>query len=214
MSGTELDRVRAEAAGCRRCDLYQDATQTVFGDGAPDARLMVLGEQPGDQEDRKGEPFVGPAGGLLWKALAEVSIDRSAAYVTNAVKHFRFTREERGKRRLHKTPSRTQIVACRPWLIAELQLVDPDVLLCLGATAAKAVLGPSFKLTEHRGELLTLPPLEAGDASNSGANPQPVTIATVHPSAVLRAPDRDQAYESFVADLRVAAKALKRSPRR
>jgi DNA polymerase len=214
MSAKDLERVRAEAAGCRRCDLYENATQTVFGDGDPDARLMVLGEQPGDQEDRKGEPFVGPAGGLLWKALAEVSIDRSDAYVTNAVKHFRFTREERGKRRLHKTPNRTQIVACRPWLIAELQLVDPKVLLCLGATAAKAVLGPSFKLTEHRGEQLTLPPLEAADAENSEANPQPVTIATVHPSAVLRAPDRDEAYESFVADLRVAAKALNQRTRR
>ena len=140
---------------CQRCDLYRNATQTVFGDGARTASLVLVGEQPGDQEDKAGKPFVGPAGRLLDKALAAADIDRESVYLTNAVKHFKF--EERGKRRIHKAPNRTEVVACQPWLLAELNAIQPDVVVLLGATAAKSLMGSSFRLTQHRGEVLRLP---------------------------------------------------------
>lgn len=191
-----LDQLRKAACSCHGCDLHRDASQTVFGAGNPKASLMMVGEQPGDQEDRAGEPFVGPAGRLLDKALAQAGIDRQDVYLTNAVKHFKFKPAERGKRRIHQKPNRTEVVACRPWLLAELGEVQPDLVVCLGATAAQALLGPSFRLTQHRGEVLDLPD-----------SPAKVT-ATVHPSAVLRAPDRDEAFTAFVADLAAARTVL------
>ncbi|MGA5466353.1 UdgX family uracil-DNA binding protein [Mycobacterium sp. NPDC050041] len=197
--------VLAEAAqGCKGCDLYLDATQTVFGAGSKAATMMLVGEQPGDQEDRAGAPFVGPAGKLLDRALVAAGIDRDAVYVTNAVKHFKFTLPERGTRRIHKTPSRTEVVACRPWLITELDAVEPDVVVLLGATAAKALLGNDFRVTAHRGEVLRLPP------STTGLDVDPQVVATVHPSSVLRGPpeDREKAFEGLTADLRVAAGLL------
>lgn len=152
-----LDELADAAHGCKGCDLYLDATQTVFGGGSPTARMMLVGEQPGDQEDKVGAPFVGPAGRLLDKALVQAGIERDQVYVTNAVKHFKFTLPERGKRRIHKTPGRTEVVACRPWLLAELEAVRPEILVLMGATAAKSLLGSDFRLTAHRGEVLRLP---------------------------------------------------------
>ena len=182
---------------CRGCDLYKYATQAVFGEGPKSARLMLVGEQPGDQEDRQGEPFVGPAGALLDKALVDAGIPRNQAYLTNAVKHFKW--EPRGKRRIHKKPRVSEIKACRPWLEAELRAVKPVVIVCLGATAAQSVMGAQFKLMQSRGKVLPSP---------LGS---PV-VATIHPSAVLRAPDsegRRAAYQMLVADLKVAARSLK-----
>jgi DNA polymerase len=162
--------------------------------------MMMVGEQPCDEEDRKGEPFVGPAGRLLDRAFTEVPIDRDQVYLTNAVKHFKFVRAERGKRRLHKTPSRTEIVACRPWLLAELAAVQPDLVVLLGAVAAQSLLGASFRVTERRGQVLDLP---------EGLTPRPAhAVATLHPSSVLRAQDRHTAFEAFVEDLRAAVAAL------
>ena len=200
----DLPTLRQAAASCQGCELYKNATQTVFGDGDPHARLMLLGEKPGDREDREGRPFVGPAGRMLAKGLEEAEIDRSSAYVTNVVKHFKFT--ERGKRRIHQTPNRTEIVACRPWLVAEFELVEPEVVVCLGATAAKAIFGSSFRLAQERGELLPAPHLD-GAPWDDGRGPQ--VVATVHPSAVLRADDREAMYGGMVADLRVAAEVLR-----
>ncbi|PXY27572.1 UdgX family uracil-DNA binding protein [Prauserella muralis] len=196
-----LPGLREAARDCRGCDLHRDATQTVFGAGPQDARLVMVGEVPGDREDRTGEPFVGPAGGLLDRALEEAGIDRGTVYVTNAVKHFRWTRDEKSQRRIHKKPARSQIVACRPWLVAELEAVTPEVVVCLGATAAQSLLGPEFKVSAHRGELL--------DALDFPASP-PRVLATVHPSAVLRAPEenRKQAYADLVSDLCVVATAM------
>ncbi|HEY0495397.1 MAG TPA: UdgX family uracil-DNA binding protein [Kutzneria sp.] len=188
-----LAALRRAAADCHGCDLYKDATQTVFGDGPDNARLMLVGEQPGDQEDIQGEPFVGPAGKLLDRALAEAGIDRTEVYLTNAVKHFKFTLPERGKRRIHKKPGQAEISACKPWLLAELDRVKPKLVVLLGATAAGALLGKGFRLTEQRGEIVELAP---GIPA----------VATVHPSAVLRAPDREAAYQGLVADLTVAAR--------
>ncbi|KAA9158429.1 UdgX family uracil-DNA binding protein [Amycolatopsis acidicola] len=193
-AGKELARLREASRSCRGCGLYEDATQTVFGAGPENARIVLLGEQPGDKEDRAGEPFVGPAGKLLDRALAEAGIDRSEVYVTNAVKHFKFTRAEGGKQRIHKKPSRTEVVACRPWLLAEFGALQPEVVVLLGATAAQAVMGTSFKVTESRGELLSAPEDLGGHPAHA--------LATVHPSAVLRAPDRDSAYSALVDDLR------------
>ncbi|WP_431952080.1 UdgX family uracil-DNA binding protein [Nocardia lijiangensis] len=190
--GADLDTLRAASCGCHGCLLYRDATQTVFGEGPAGASVVVVGEQPGDREDIEGHPFVGPAGRLLDKALDEVGIDRGTVYVTNAVKHFKF--EERGKRRIHKTPGRTEVVACAPWLSAELDVVRPELVVCLGAVAAKAVLGPSFKVSEERGRVVFSDDYRV--------------VATVHPSAVLRAPDRAKAYAGFVADLRIAHAAM------
>ncbi|WP_053719159.1 UdgX family uracil-DNA binding protein [Saccharothrix sp. NRRL B-16348] len=187
--GADLAALRRAAAGCQGCDLYKPATQTVFGAGPEDAGLVLVGEQPGDVEDRQGEPFVGPAGRLLDKALHEADLAREGVYLTNAVKHFKFVPAERGKRRIHKTPSRGEVVACLPWLRAELAQVRPGLVVCLGATAAKAVLGNAFKVSERRGQVERFEDYDV--------------IATVHPSSVLRAPDRDEAYRSFLADLRV-----------
>ncbi|MGV9821714.1 UdgX family uracil-DNA binding protein [Nocardia xishanensis] len=190
--GADLDTLRAASCGCHGCLLYRDATQTVFGEGPADASVFVVGEQPGDREDIEGHPFVGPAGRLLDKALDEVGIARDTVYLTNAVKHFKF--EERGKRRIHKTPGRTEVVACTPWLTAELDAVRPELVVCLGAVAAKAVLGPSFKVSEERGRVVF-----ADDYR---------VVATVHPSSVLRAPDRTTAYKGFVEDLRTVRAAI------
>ena len=201
---TGLTGLAKEAKGCQRCDLYRNATQTVFGDGARTATLMLVGEQPGDQEDRAGKPFVGPAGRLLHKALTAAHIDRSSVYLTNAVKHFKF--EQRGKRRIHMAPSRTEVVACRPWLLAELNAIAPDVVVLLGATAAKSLLGSTFRLTQHRGEQLRIP---AG-AVPVGLNVNPRLVATAHPSSVLRGPpeDRETTFDALVTDLKFAAGLL------
>jgi uracil-DNA glycosylase len=191
----DLEKLRRAAAGCRGCDLWREATQTVFGEGAARAAVMLVGEVPGDGEDKAGRPFVGPAGRLLDQALQEAGIDRGQAYVTNVVKHFKF--ERRGKVRLHKKPNAAQIHTCRPWLDAELAVIRPEVLVCLGATAAQALLGAGFRVTQHRGEWVPSPLA-------------PLVTATVHPSSILRAPDeaRKQAYKGFVADLARVADAL------
>ena len=193
-----LDALRDAAVDCRGCDLWRPATQTVFGEGPPDATFVLVGEVPGDKEDREGRPFVGPAGRELDQALEAAGIDRADAYVTNAVKHFRF--EERGKRRIHQKPDAKQIKACRPWLSAELDLLAPEALVLLGATAAKSLLGSAFKLMAQRGR-----PLESDLA--------PVVVATIHPSSILRGRDgesRQAQREMLVADLRVAAQAVGR----
>jgi DNA polymerase len=195
-----LASVREAALGCRACDLWKRATQTVFGEGKRKARLMLIGEQPGDQEDRIGRPFVGPAGQLLDRALEAASIDRSLVYVTNVVKHFSW--EPRGKWRIHKKPRASEIAACRPWLDVEMQLVKPIGIVCLGATAAQALLGSDFKVTKHRGAFV-----ESGLA--------PLVLATVHPSSLLRAPDpetRRRETDQFIADLRRMADAMSKRP--
>ena len=191
-----LEEVRIVAAECRACDLWKTGTQTVFGEGSDTAQLMLVGEQPGDKEDLAGRPFVGPAGRILDQGLEEAGIDRSSVYVTNAVKHFKW--EARGKRRLHKRPDATEIAACRPWLDKEIELVQPRVVVCLGATAAQALLGRSFKVTKQRGELFPQP---AGH----------VITATVHPSSILRAADaasRDSEMAAFTEDLRLVNRQL------
>jgi len=195
-SRISLTRVREDSKDCRACDLYKHATQTVFGEGPATLTMMLIGEQPGDAEDLSGHPFVGPAGHLLDRALAEAGIDRRAVYLTNAVKHFKF--EPRGKRRIHKKPRVSEIAACRPWLDAEIGLVKPRVIVCLGATAAQALLGTSFKVTTHRG--IFMPSTLA-----------PRVMATVHPSSILRSRDaeaRRAEMERFVSDLRAAASEL------
>lgn len=208
--GADLPALRRAAMECRGCPLYRDATQTVFGMGDLYARAFLVGEQPGDQEDRRGEPFVGPAGRVLDKALAEAGIERGDAYLTNAVKHFKFVRREGGKRRIHQPPGAREIAACRPWLAAELRLVGPEVIIALGAVAGKALLGPSFRVTRQRGEPLACPPYDQlGAPAAPGMRDAPSRIvATIHPSAVLRAEDRDAVYAGFVADLKVAARLL------
>jgi uracil-DNA glycosylase len=190
-----LTALREAAAGCQGCHLWQVGTQTVFGDGARAADVMFVGEQPGDQEDRAGKPFVGPAGRLLGEALVTAGIDRSTTYVTNAVKHFKW--QARGKRRIHQKPNWTEMTACRPWLEAELAVVKPRVLVLLGATAAQSLLGREFRVTQHRGELLESDLAEA-------------VTATIHPSAILRGePERrEQELAAFVADLRFVASLL------
>jgi uracil-DNA glycosylase family protein len=191
-----LTKLRKAAAGCRACPLWRTGTQTVFGKGSPKARLMLVGEQPGDREDRAGEPFVGPAGEVLAKALAEAGIDRREAYVTNVVKHFKWT-QGRGKRRLHQRPNTEEVAACRPWLDAELTVVRPEVLVCLGATAAKALLGSKVRVTKDRGRFLE-------------SDIAPAVSVTVHPSSILRIDDsseRRTARAELTADLRkIAAK--------
>jgi DNA polymerase len=203
---TDLVKLREAALGCRGCHLYKDATQTVFGEGPKTARVIMVGEQPGDIEDRRGAPFVGPAGKLLDRALEEAGIDRSLVYVTNAVKHFKHRPAAAGKRRIHATPDRLEITACRPWLIAEFAAVRPTGVVALGATAAKALFGPSFRVTRSRGEVLPWP----ASAEHSGVFPavDGFAVATIHPSAVLRADDRDQALGGLVADLKVVAGQL------
>jgi uracil-DNA glycosylase family protein len=202
---TSIDQLKSAAAGCEGCELYADATQTVFGRGAPHASVVFVGEQPGDVEDQQGLPFVGPAGRLLREAVDDVGIDPADVYITNAVKHFRF--ELRGKRRIHQTPGPAHITACRPWLVAEFALLKPKVVVMLGATAGKALLGPSFRVTQSRGRLMPWP------ASAQHPEDFPVdevrALATIHPSAVLRADDREIAYRSLVDDLKVAAAAVR-----
>jgi DNA polymerase len=191
-----LAALREAAAGCTACPLHLTGTQTVFGEGARAARLLLVGEQPGDHEDLEGRPFVGPAGRLLDEALGEAGIDRANAYVTNAVKHFKW--QPRGKRRIHQKPNAAEIAACRPWLDAELEVVQPEALVLLGATAAQALLGRGFRVTRDRGTLLE-------------SELAPGALATVHPSSILRAPDaeaRRRERSLFVDDLRVAAHAL------
>lgn len=197
-----LEEARQIARGCKACDLYLRGTQTVFGEGPRRAEVMLVGEQPGDAEDLAGHPFVGPAGQLLDRALDEAGIDRSVVYITNVVKHFKW--EPRGKRRIHAKPNAAEIGACRPWLDTELALVKPRVLVCLGATAAQALLGRGFKVTQQRGIFVESPLA-------------PLVTATVHPSSILRAPDaeaRREEMRAFVADLKTVAKTLARSPRR
>lgn len=194
-----IDSVRETARGCKACDLYKRGTQTVFGEGPRRAQIMMVGEQPGDAEDLAGHPFVGPAGKLLDRALEQAGIDRGVVYVTNVVKHFKW--EPRGKRRIHTKPNAAEIAACRPWLETEIALVRPRILVCLGATAAQALLGKSFKVSRQRGELVP-------------STLAPVATATVHPSSILRAPDderRREEMERFVTDLRRVAEELARS---
>jgi DNA polymerase len=193
-----LKTLRVAAAGCTACPLFKLGTQTVFGEGPAPAPLMLVGEQPGDYEDRAGRPFVGPAGQLLDRALAEAGVDRDKAYVTNAVKHFKWT--PRGKRRLHSKPSGPEIAACHPWLQAELELVAPEVLVCLGATAAQALLGRDFRVTKQRGTFIR-------------SDLAPHVMATVHPSSLLRLPpqlDPEVEFHRFVSDLRKVAAVLSR----
>jgi len=191
-----LSSLREAAASCRGCHLYGNATQTVFGAGLKRSRVMMVGEQPGDREDREGPPFVGPAGHILDRALDDAGIDRGDLYVTNVVKHFKFV--QRGKRRIHQTPVMEEINACRPWLDAEIAVIKPEMLVCLGAVAAKALLGSSFRVTRCRGQFVE-------------SDLAPLVTATVHPSSILRArsdAERKQAYEAFVADLHLVASRL------
>jgi DNA polymerase len=193
----DLPCLQQAARACRACDLWKLGTQTVFGEGSEHARVMFVGEQPGDREDLAGRPFIGPAGALLDKALEQAGIDRRQVYVTNAVKHFKW--EPRGKRRIHKKPNQLQISACRPWLNAEIQVVRPAVIVCLGATAAQALLGKAFRVTQQRGQMLS---------SDMG----PLITATVHPSSILRAPDDESRHREmrlFVADLKKVAAAMR-----
>src|SRR5467141_4245204 len=194
-----IPKLREAAANCRACDLWKLGTQTVFGEGGPNARVMFVGEQPGDQEDIQGRPFVGPAGKLLDRALEEAGIDRKEVYVTNAVKHFKW--EPRGKRRIHKKPNAREITACRPWLEAEISLVKPKVIVCLGATAAQALLGTQFRVTKLRGQFIE-------------STLAPYIMATVHPSSILRAPDdetRRDEKRRFVDDLKRIARVISKS---
>ena len=213
-TGGDLTALTAASQGCRGCDLYEPATQTVFGQGPASARVVLVGEQPGDQEDRRGAPFVGPAGLLLDKALADAGIERTDAYVTNAVKHFKFTQAAPGKRRIHAKPEAWEVAACRPWLTAELSLLSPQVVVALGATAAQSLLGNSFRLSKQRGGLLPWPPPTGAFAladdlfEDDSESHDAFVLATLHPSAVLRADDRDAAYAGLVADLTVVARAL------
>ncbi|HKF43156.1 MAG TPA: UdgX family uracil-DNA binding protein [Thermoanaerobaculia bacterium] len=193
-----LPKLREAARGCQACPLWERGTQTVFGEGGRSARVMLVGEQPGDREDIEGKPFVGPAGRLLDKCLEEAGIDRSDAYVTNVVKHFKW--EPSGKKRIHQKPNSLEIAACRPWLEAEIALVQPEVLVCLGATAAQALLGASFKVTKHRGAFVK-------------SELAPHVTATVHPSSILRAPDdaaRRVATKAFVRDLKKVSGVVSR----
>lgn len=195
-TGRTLAAVGDEARGCRACDLWKNGTQTVFGEGARRAELMFVGEQPGDQEDLSGHPFVGPAGKLLDRAFEAAGIDRRTVYVTNVVKHFKW--EPRGKRRIHKKPNAGEVAACRPWLDTEIALVKPRAIVCLGATAAQALLGRTFKVTAHRGEFVQSPLAT-------------LVLATVHPSSLLRAPDeetRRRETERFIEDLRTVVTRL------
>ena len=192
---SSLAEVRRSASDCTACHLYKRATQTVFGEGPKDATIMLVGEQPGDYEDQEGKPFVGPAGKIMDQALEEAGIDRKEVYVTNAVKHFKW--EPRGKRRIHQKPNSREIAACRPWLEAELRLVKPKLLVCLGATAAQTIFGASFRVTRERGKVLS-------------SKLAPRVLATVHPSSLLRQPDeqsRQREYERLVVDLRAARRA-------
>lgn len=190
-----LNALRDAAADCKACDLWKIGTQTVFGEGPSRAQIMLVGEQPGDQEDRDGRPFVGPAGKLLDRALEQAGVDRSQVYLTNVVKHFKWVAAARGKKRIHKKPRYSEIHACRQWLDAELRVVKPRILVCLGSTAAQSLLGRNFSVTRQRGQLIPSPLA-------------PLVLATVHPSSILRAPDEDarhQQMQSFINDLKIVA---------
>jgi uracil-DNA glycosylase family protein len=192
-----LESLRAAARSCKGCDLYKNATQTVFGEGPKDASVMLVGEQPGDMEDRQGHPFVGPAGRLLDKALAEARIPRDEVYITNAVKHFRWI--QRGKRRLHQKPSIRQVVACKPWLEAEIEVVHPKVIVCLGATAALAIVGRTVRITQERGKFFD---------TDSGA----AAFITIHPSSIYRLREKDEQekeYRRFVAEMKLVGRKLR-----
>lgn len=200
-SADELAAVRREAEACTRCPLYGPATQLVFGEGPADAPIMFVGEQPGDQEDRAGHPFVGPAGKLLDRALEQAGVDRSNVYVTNVVKHFKWAAAARGKKRIHKKPRYSEIHACRPWLDAELRVVKPQILVCLGSTAAQSLLGRDFSVTRQRGQLIV-------------SALAPFVMATVHPSSILRAPDekaRHQQMQAFINDLKIVAELARKA---
>ena len=203
-----LDRLAEAVQGCRGCELYRDATQAVMGEGPRSAKLLLLGEQPGEREDVEGRPFVGPAGNLLAKALSEAGIEPAQVYRTNAVKHFRWS-GTRGKQRIHKNPAQAHIAACGPWMVAELDLVRPEGLVLLGATAGKAVYGASFRVGEARGRLADVPPELPGH--HQPDHTARWVLATTHPAAVLRSREREADYERFVDDLRVAAEALRTS---
>jgi uracil-DNA glycosylase len=199
-AGAELQRLAAEASSCQACDLYRNATQTVFGHGAAHARIVLVGEQPGDQEDKAGQPFVGPAGRILDQALADVGLGRDEVYMTNAVKHFKWT--AKGKRRIHQRPSAREVAACKQWLVSEIAAVDPSVIVALGATAGQALFGSRFRVGASRGQVLEL-------------DGRPV-VATIHPSAVLRVQepaDRDEQYAGLVADLRRAVEVTEKENR-
>jgi uracil-DNA glycosylase len=196
--GANLTELRQAAEGCRGCELWEHATQTVFSAGPAKAKIVLVGEQPGDVEDREGKPFVGPAGRLLVKAVEDAGIPRDAIYRTNAVKHFRFKQAGPGKRRIHQTPDLAHLTACRPWLVAEMRIVDPKVTVCLGATAVRSLLGSTVRVMRDRGALLER-------ETSLGVR---TFLVTVHPSAVLRADDRDKAYAGLVADLKVAGDAI------
>jgi uracil-DNA glycosylase len=197
-----IKNLQAAACKCRGCDLWERGTQTVFGEGATHARIMLVGEQPGDKEDIAGHPFVGPAGRILDEALVSAGIDRRDVYLTNAVKHFSWTPAERGRRRIHKKPRYSEIRACRPWLDAEIAVTRPDAIVCLGATAAQALLGPDFSVMRRRGQFIP-------------SSLAPRVMATVHPSSILRARDdesRHQQKEAFIRDLKIVAREMKRVP--
>jgi uracil-DNA glycosylase len=210
--GADLDGLRRASLDCKGCHLYENATQTVFSRGAVSSRVVLVGEQPGDVEDRRGEPFAGPAGKLLDRAVAEAGLDPAQTYTTNAVKHFKFTPAPGGKRRIHATPDTHEVGACRPWLVAELSLLEPEIVVALGATAAKSLFGPSFRVTKSRGVLLPWPGSardpEVFAHDEDGAPSSAFALATIHPSAVLRSQDRDAAFAGLVSDLKVAAGAL------
>jgi uracil-DNA glycosylase len=198
---TTIEELRNAARDCTACDLYKTATQTVFGEGPAKSRIMFVGEQPGDQEDRAGHPFVGPAGKLLNEALGKVGIERSTVYLTNVVKHFRWAAAQRGKKRIHKKPRYSEIHACRPWLDAELRVVKPQILVCLGSTAAQSLLGWTFSVTRQRGQLIDSPLA-------------PFVMATVHPSSILRAPDSDARQlqmRAFINDLKIVSKLARKA---
>jgi DNA polymerase len=212
-AGATIDRLRKAALECTGCPLHQDTTQTVFSKGPVGARLVFVGEQPGDVEDRRGEPFVGPAGKLLDRAVEAAGLDPAAIYTTNAVKHFKHKATAGGTRRIHATPDAADVAACRPWLLAEFDLLSPDVVVALGATAAKALFGPAFRVTKSRGILMPWPASaqHPGDFEHDSDDGEPgaaFSLATIHPSAVLRADDREGAFDGLVSDLKVAGAAL------
>jgi DNA polymerase len=203
----DVDLLRSAVHECRGCDLYRDATQAVFSRGRVDAPVVLVGEQPGDEEDKQGLPFVGPAGRLLVGALKEVGIAPAEAYVTNVVKHFKF--ERRGQRRIHQKPGPVEIGACRPWLTAEFALLTPRVVVALGATAAQALAGAAFRVTKSRGQLMPWPETAKYPEDFPAVDPPARFLATLHPSAILRADNRDEAYEGFKADLAIVAAAIR-----
>jgi uracil-DNA glycosylase family protein len=199
-----IDQLAAAAQSCHACELAGPATQTVFSKGSAAARIALVGEQPGDVEDQQGRPFVGPAGQLLTKAIGDAGLEPTDCYVTNAVKHFRFTQDAPGRRRIHQTPELRHLAACRPWLSAELAIVDPEVVVLLGATAGKALLGPDFRVLRQRGQLIP----RFGRGEEPARRALGWFVATLHPSAVLRSDDPDAAYATLVSDLRLAASAV------